>query len=245
MAKGQFQTQNDVALAISAGLVDGVKHFGQFGYKTDLSANIEALIWPGPTDEYVFPSDVGETMFIVSDNAADNQTILVQALSEDWDEVDIPVALSGTTPVEIPVKAARVNRVINISTTETQGDVSVTNAGGGVTFAVMLASEGISTQVLFSVPRGFNAKLEDTFVTLNRSGNQDTSVIFRYRRRPFGGVFGTGARFGLSKRGTSATNLPVKNVTPITAKSDIMLLAEADNGSTDVSARAPFTLYKV
>lgn len=245
MAKGTFQIQNDVALALSAGLIENVKHVGKFGYNDNLSIGVEALVWNGPTAEYVFPNDAGESMRLVGGNVADNQMMLIQALDQDWNEVDIPLALNGTTPVVIPGNLARINRVINISGSDTIGDTSVTNAAGTVTYAVVLAAEGITTQLVFSIPAGYNAKLEDSFITLNRSGGSQVSVIFRYRRRPFGLVFGTGARFGLNRTGTSAATFPVKNVSPLGAKSDIVFMALADANGTDVSARLPFTLYKV
>lgn len=245
MAKGIFQIMYDVALAISGGLVKNVKHFGKFGFNENLVNGVEALVWPGPTAVYVFPDDAGESMRLVSANAADTQTMMIQALDQDWNEVNIPLALDGTTPVTIPGNLARINRVINISGTDTLGDVSVTNAAGSVTYAFILKEEGITTQLVFSIPARYNAKLEDSFITINKSGGATVSVIFRYRRRPFGGSFGTGARFGLNRTGTSAVNLNVKNVAPLSAKSDIMFLALADANNTDVSARLPFTLYKV
>ena len=82
--------------------------------------------------------------------------------------------------------------------------------------------------MVFSVPNAYEAKLESSLVTLNRSGGADT-----------------GARFGLNKKGTSAQTVIIDSVAPLNQKSDIMLLANADANSTDVLARMPFTLYKV
>lgn len=240
-----FEPGQEFALALSEGVIKDFKHLGKFGYNPNLSSGVEALVWPGPTAVYVFPSDTGESMEMVSSNVADTQTILIQALDQDWNEVNIPLALTGTTPVAVPGSIARVNRVINIDATETLGDVSIRGAGAGPTYAIALAAEQITTQLVYSVPAGFNAKLETSFVTLNKSGGASASAIFRYRRRPFGGVFGTGARFGLTKDGNSATTLTVDGVAPLTPKSDVVLLALADANNTDVSARLPFTLYKV
>ncbi len=245
MAKSIFNVKDDFFLAISEGLVAGVEHFGQFGYNPDLSSGVEAAVWPGPTPVYVFPNDNGEAMEMVSSNTNDMQTVLIQALDADWRQVNIPLQLNGLVPVPLPVNVARVNRVINIATTATLGNVSVRGAGVGTTYAIMLAAEQISTQVIFSVPAGFKAKLETTLVTINRSGGADAGVIFRYRRRNFGGVFGTGARFGLSKQGSSAATITIGGVSPLEPKSDAILLALASANSTDVSARTPFTLYKV
>lgn len=244
MAKSTFEVQNDVSLAISDGLINGMQHFGQFGYNPDLSAGVEATVWPGPTPMYIFPDSAGEAMELVSTNVADTQTILIQALDADWNQVNIPLALTGITPVALPFNVARINRVINISTTETLGDVSVRGAGAGPTYCLALAEQQISTQVIFSVPAGFKAKLETTLVTLNHSGGADAGVIFRYRRRDFGSIFGTGARFGLNKKGTSAVTVQVDGVAPLNPKSDAYLLGLADSNSTDVSARLPFILYK-
>lgn len=239
-----FKPELDFDVAVSNGDIKGFQHFAQFGYNDDLQNGTEANLWSGPTDIYVFPNDNGEAMEMVSDNVADNQTLLIQALDENWDQVNIPLALNGTTPVALPFNVARINRVINISPTEFAGNVEVRGAGGGTVYCVALPIEQISTQVIFSVPNGFNAKLETSIVTLNRSGNTDAGVIFRYRRRNFGGVFGTGARFGLNKRGNSVSTLEVGNVAPLPPKSDVVLLATADNNGTDASARLPFTLYE-
>jgi len=246
MAKNlPLDIQNKVALAISEGLITGVKHFAQFGYNPNLSSGVEAAMWSGPTPLYVFPNDAGESMRLKGGNVADNQTMLIQALDQDWNEVNIPLALNGIAPVVIPGNLARINRVINIDSTEIIGDATVTNSAGTVIYAVILAAEQITTQVIFSVPVGLKAKLETALVSLNRSGGADTGVIFRYRRRDFGGVFGTGARFGLNKKGTSAKTIVIEGVSPLNPKSDVVLLASADNNTTDVSARTPFTLYKV
>lgn len=239
-----FKPELDPNIAISNGDIKGFQHFAQFGYNDNLTAGVEAALWSGPTPLYAFPNDNGEAMEMVSDNAGDNQTLLIQALDENWDQVNIPLALNGLTPVALPQNVARINRVINISATEFAGTVNVRGAGGSTVYCVVLPSEQISTQVIFSVPNGFKAKLETSIVTLNRSGNQDTGVIFRYRRRDFGSIFGTGARFGLNKRGNSVATLVVENVAPLPPKSDVVLLANSDQSATDVSARLPFTLYE-
>lgn len=244
MSKGLFQIKDQVALAISEGLIEGVEHFGQFGFNPNLSAGVEANVWPlGGT--YVFPDNAGENMELVSDNVADTQLILIQALDANWDRVNIPVALNGTTPVAIPIPLTRINRMIDITNVDNVGTIRVRAAGAGATYAAIQPLENISTQVIFSVPNGYKAKLETSFISINKSGGSDAGVIFRYRRREFGNVFGTGARFGLNKQGTSATVLEVGNVAPLNPKSDAILLALADTNTTDVSARLPFTLYKV
>lgn len=230
-------------LYTSNGDIEGVQHFAQFGYASDLSADTLSNVWDGPTELYVFPSDTGEAMELVSTNAADNQTILVQALNAEWDQVDVPVTLNGTTPVLLSGNLARVNRLINADTTEFMGTVSLRASGGGTTYAIALPTEQISTQVVFSVPRGFKAKLETSFISLNKTGGPDVNVRFRYKRRNFGGVFATGARFGLKKNGTSAATIHIENVAPLLPKSDVMLMATASANQTDVSARLPFTLY--
>lgn len=244
MAKSLFKVGDNVALATSDGLISGIKHFAKFGYKPDLDTGVESLIWSGPTTDYIFPNDTGEAMELVGGNVADNQTMLIQALDQDWNEVNIPLALNGTTPVPIPGTLARINRVINVDSTEIVGDAEIRKSGGGPVYAVILASEQITTQLVFSIPAGYKAKLETSYITLNKSGGSDSGAIFRYRRRDFGGVFGTGARFGLNKQGTTAASLIVGGVAPLNPKSDTILMALADANGTDVSARLPFTLYK-
>lgn len=239
-----FKPELSPNIAISNGDIKGFQHFAQFGYNDNLQSGVEAVLWGGPTPLYVFPDDNGEALEIVSDNAGDNQTLLIQALDGNWDQLNGAVQLNGTTPVPIPASIARINRVVNASSSEFAGNIEVRQAGGGTVFCVVSPLEQISTQVVFSVPRGFKAKLETPLVTLNRSGNADTGVIFRYRRRDFGGVFATGARFGLNKRGDSVATIEIGNVGPLPPRSDVVLLATTDNNGTDVSARLPFTLYE-
>lgn len=233
-------------LSISGGEIKDVAHFAQFGYNADLSSGVEATVWNGPTPMYIFPSDTGEVMEIVSDNAADvGMVIGAQALDQDWNEVTVVVALNGTTPVAIPGTLARINRAINVGPTEFAGQVDIRAAGGGTVYAVMLADDQITTQVVFSVPAGYKALLRTALVTLNKSGGTSVSTIFKYVRRNFGGVFATGARFGLQKGGSSSQSIEVENVAPLDPCSDVMLTALADANNTDASARTPLLLYKV
>mgnify|MGYP003655361891 CR=1 FL=1 len=240
-----FRPEQDFQLAVSDGQVEGFTHVGIFGYNKNLDNGVEAAVWPGPTALYVFPSDTGESMEIVSTQGADGQTMLVEALDQDWNTVFLLVPLEGTTPVVLPGQLSRVNVVRTRDTTATVGDVVVRAAGGGTVYALMEAVDQVTAQTVYSVPAGFRARLESPFVTVNRSGNADVSVQFRYVGRQFGFVFNTGARLGLSKRGTSAASLAIGGVAPLDPKTDVMVLAEADGNNTDVSVRLSFTLYKV
>lgn len=245
MTKSNFQVIHDPDLAISEGAVEGVSHFGQFGYNPDLTANEEAAIWPGPTPVYVWPSDTGEEMQIVSSIAGDvGQIFLVQALDANWDQVQITVVLNGVSPVVIAPLLARINRIINIGPTEHAGSVSVRSSTGAVTYCIALPDDQISAQVIFSVPRGYRAKLGTALVGVNKSGGTDAQILFKYKRRDFGGVFGTGVRFGLSKQGTSTFTAVVEKVDPLRPKSDVMMRATSNTSGVDVSMRLPFTLYE-
>ncbi len=244
MAKGIFKISDDISLAISEGLIKDVKSFAKFGFNSNLLSGVEADLWPGPTPIYIFPSDTGEAMEMVSDNVADNQTVLIQALDQDWNEVVINLALNGTTPVPVPGTLTRINRVQNIDSTRVLGTATVRGASAGPTYALMLTEHQISTQVIFSVPAGFKAKAQTAIATLNKLGGADSGAILTYSIRPFGGVFRTGARFGLNKQGSTAATIFIETVDPLPPKTDVVLRVLADANGTDVSSRVPFILYK-
>lgn len=245
MAEELPQIIYDPAFYVSDGRIEGVEHFAQFGYNSDIDADVESTLWDGPTAIYVFPSDTGEAMQLRSTDAGDTQQILIDGLDSDWNPAPQVVTLNGTTPVPVPVNLARVNRLINIDSTEFAGTVIIERAGGGTQYCLASPVEQISTQVVYSVPNGYKAQLETSLVSLNKSGGADVNVRVRYKRRPFGGVFGTGARFGLLRNGTSCVNVMVDGVTPLTPKSDVKMTANPSAGGVDVSARLPFTLYKI
>lgn len=241
-----FQVPFQPFLAIGQGLVSEVKHRAFFGNNPNLASGVEEVVWPGPTAVYTFPSDTGESMRLVSTNVADNQTILIQALDSNWDEVNVSVTLNGTTPVTIPGNLSRINRAFNVSSTAFAGQVNITNAGGTTVYATLLSSDQITTQMIFSIPNNYNARITTSLVTMNAaSGAASARALFRYVRRNFGSVFLTGGSYGLNKPGTTATTVHIETVTPLQPKSDIMLLATSDTNGVDVSARIPIILYKV
>ena len=240
-----FKPELDFKHAVSNLQIKGFKKFNKFGYNPNLSSGAEAVVWTGPTDDYIFPSDTGETMELASDNIADTQLIAIMGLDANWDEITLTVNLNGTTAVALSQPLARINRIVNIDSTEFIGEVTVSATGAGTVFAIALAADQITTQIVFSVPRGYSAQLETPVASLNKSGGSVATVIFRTLVRGFGGVFILAGRFGLSSSATSALAFPVEFSDVAGPKSDIIVKATADANTTDVSARYPFILSKV
>lgn len=135
----------------------GAELVRQFG-STNLidSADAPSDIWSyadvQPT--YTFPSNSGETLYISSSSALDTMQIQIIGLDADFREQIVTVTVAGQTKKQISGTWTRVNKIINIGSSDVAGVVYVyTNA------TVLLGVPQTSSAVKSLIENGFNESL--------------------------------------------------------------------------------------
>lgn len=82
------------------------------------------------------------------------------------------MTLNGTTPVAIPTSLFRVNSALIMSAGSGKvnaGDITIRDAGGGTTRAIIPTGFGITRQAVFTVPAGFSLSIHSQVFSINRS----------------------------------------------------------------------------
>jgi hypothetical protein len=226
---------DDLFLTVGVNKPGGHKGQLKFGYNPMINSGIEEDVSViGGT--YLFLSDTGEEIQIVSDNAGDTSEILVVGLDSEFRDQTKTVVLNGLTPVAIDGLWARINTSLNVSSVETLGTVDITDVSTGTkVVARILSGDQQTNQMIYTVPSGKRAFLKFIGASINGSAASVSNAIFKIKVRLPGGVFRTSTRFGLQKTGTST--IVTENIipSPFPEKADVKLTALVDANSTDVS----------
>lgn len=234
--------EQDALIAIGARKFTGARGWTQQTKTTNISLTEQDLIDWATT--YTFPSDSGESMTLVSSNAADNQTIVIVGLDVNFEQVIVPVTLTGLTPVPVPVILTRVNLLDNISSTAVLGTISI--ASGANIYCQILPANQISTMGIYTSPAGKTTQILNLFASMiDLTGNTDTSVDCVLKFRPVGGVFKLGLDFGMQRRGT--TSFSAKNTIPnaIQGPIDNKFSALATASGVNVALRISYLLQDI
>ena len=123
----QFEPGLMFGYAIANGLMANMDSVAVFGRSKTLTVQTltDITLIPGVTT-YTFPDNAGQTMEIVSSNAADTAVIvLVEGLDANFDPQSETVTLNGTTAVPLTNEYARINRIGNVGTVAHVGNVSL------------------------------------------------------------------------------------------------------------------------
>lgn len=238
--------------AITAQRYTGSSSVAYPGYNNNLSSGVEATLNPLGLGIMTTPSDSGELLKVVSSNAADVGILIVCEVLNHDGVAQISIAiLNGTTPVDLidvyqqPILVSRVNSVINRSSspgTLTLGDVIVTDTAGTTTYNGFLARDQRSFCLIFTIPSDKMGVFLPAESTLNKSGGNAATSILRTKTRVSGGPWINNGRWGLHEQGTSAFLFETADEPYIPPFTDIMITAESDTGSTDVTGRVPINL---
>lgn len=224
---------NDFALDIAQGRILKYSAVSKFGHNEDLDLGVEEDIWiVGGT--YVFPSDSGEALEIVSSNAGDTSSVIVEGLDENFNQKSETVTLTGTTAINLSGLWARVHRMYVDDATAIVGNVDVRDqATSLVIYARIRAEEQQTAQCIYTIPNGFTGYLIKWALTMNGPNNGNADVALRVR--PFGKVFLEKDHRGLRTASTSVyygqPAVPIR----VEAKTDIKLSGEADANNVSVA----------
>jgi hypothetical protein len=180
-------------LAISKGHTKGHRTLYKFGYNPDVNGD-EETIWSQGGD-FPYPTSA-VTMFASSTSANDANggtganSILIQGLDENYDEVEETVLLNGQTQVATQNSYLRIYRafVTLCGTGGTSGGiiyVGSSGATGGVPNTTIYANLhlGNQTQIAaYTVPAGYTLYVDDINFTAGLSqANKTATCTFRSR----------------------------------------------------------------
>jgi hypothetical protein len=252
VSQTQYGKNEDFALQVARGQVQGHDTFCQFGINSAVGATLET-VWVGG-DTYTFPSSATITT-ISSSNANDTaagtgaRTVFVDGLDANYLRVTETASLNGQTGVTLTHQYLRINKV-TILTAGSGG----TSAGsifvgtGTVTTgvpAVILNRTGSSSNEsesgFYSVPAGYTAYITRwTMSSSNNTANEATRFILRVR--PFGGVFGYKAVYNIP--GNGIYECEAAYPLPLPAKADFEVVALTTAGSAYVTTQLQIILVK-
>lgn len=126
----------------------------KFGSNPNVNQSVSVsnpeVIWDG-SSPYPFPSNVGETIEIVS-TQADTHEIFIQGLDQDFNLQETTATLNGTIPVAIAGTWTRVFRAYNNGSSDIIGDVSIRNSIDQTTYAQILDGNNQTLMSIYTIP---------------------------------------------------------------------------------------------
>lgn len=227
-----------VGLMISKGQVEGHRMVYVNAYANNINTATK-LIWP-LASQYEFGTSAS-SLWLSSTDAADNQSILIQALDGNYVEQDYVIQLNGTTPVEFAVGVGfRVNKVRNVTATQTLGDVYVareSNHSGGVPIdSSMIVNmfeqrKQTSNLALYTVPAGHTLFGTTGYFSAPKSRDND---FYWNASNPVAGIPPTETNVLSVYESTIEVDFAM---TPIPEKTDAYFSSSTEAGSGRVSCR--------
>jgi len=240
------QIHSDFFLDVSRGYIPGHSVVDKFGHNDVVGTSPETIWWQGGI--VTFPS-AALTMTVSSSSANDTalgtgaRTVSVEGLDTNYNEVTIEVTMNGQTGVTIVPDLIRISRMLVLtggSTGENQGTIYIGSGaiGGGVPAVIYNSipydsalgiGENQTLSAFYTVPAQHRLCLYSFYIT-----TPSTKLIEIWlRNRPFGGVFNTKSRDMMTKMASLDRSVSAPLCYP--AKSDVILNAAVDSGTTDVS----------
>jgi len=209
-------------IPIASGAVSGYSVVHKFGLVDGTASGALSTIWsPADTSStLLYPWDFTPGTVTATSSSADDtgggagaQTIVIQGLDSDYNEIESTLTLAGTSASAASAEEfIVVHRAYIASGTTNVGTISINTAGAKV--GEIAAGFGQTLMSVYTVPAGKTAFLSN----LRVSSSKQTSSIIRLMVRPMGGVFRVQSTISLYS-GTGETQF----VTPlkITEKSNI------------------------
>ena len=180
-------------IAISRGHAEGYRLLYKFGYNPDVNGD-EETVWSEGGDYPWLDSAV--TMFVSSSSANDisggtgANTILIQGLDENYNEIEETVTLNGQTQVATQLSYLRVYRsyvTLAGSDGTSGGTISIASSGatGGVPDGTVYASLALGNQTqiaAYTVPAGYTLYVDEiNFTAALSTANKRVSASFHTR----------------------------------------------------------------
>lgn len=177
MRKSIFQIFYDFASSVALKLITGVNDFQTFGHVENLQAGVITDVSELATTSIPLPSNNGENIEIVSDNATDSDLIIVFAVGPNGVKIDpITVQLNGVTPVLIG-NLSRINDARSIGVSGFNGTLTMQQQGGGLIFGIMSETSQKLNQCLYTVHNLSKSILKGLIVSMHKSGGGNTELV--------------------------------------------------------------------
>lgn len=180
----------DLIVGSALGAYPNIRRISALGNNPDVDAAED--IWTGGG---AYPWMTAATSLEIlsaseNDTAAGTgaRTVVIAGLDINYAEITVTVTLNGITPVALSSQLFRINGAV-VATCGTgntnAGDITIRDAGGGTTRAVLQAGYSISRQSQFTVPAGYKAIVNTYILSINRPTTARDATLSTYIK-PFG-----------------------------------------------------------
>lgn len=239
-------------LAIARGHTAGYRALYKFGYNPDVNGNEETVWAQGGNYPWI---DSAVTMFVSSSSANDTNggtganTILIQGLDEDYNEIEETVVLNGQTQVATQFSYLRVYRafVTLAGSSGTSGGtiyIGSSGATGGVPNGTIYANLGLGNQTqiaAYTVPAGYTLYLDDINFTAGISQAGKVATCSFVSRGVGSNVFRT--RF-INVLQSNQLITKFEYPQPFTEKTDLECRVRTDSSNNAIGASFQGVLIK-
>jgi hypothetical protein len=251
-------TDAESGLAIAKGDVIGHSFVHKFGRAPDFdTGDGEVTVWGGANDALTneMQYNYSATAIIdslVSSNSGDTQAIKVEGLDSSYALVTQTITITGQTRKALDTNLIRVNRLINVGSTDIAGNVYCyedTALTAGVPIdttkirAIIIDGSNQTEMAVYTVPAGKTGYLRQWFAS-SSGAKKTTNYLTKLKARPFGQVF------QLKHSSSIADAAPYIHsyIEPeaFTEKTDIEMTASiTDTGITEAAVSAGFDIVLV
>jgi hypothetical protein len=161
-------------MQVARGLVTGCTVVNIYGYQAALPNSSAATYYPvwENTTAYAYPGSA-TTMLLWSSSASDtNVSVLISGLDASYNQIsETKVLTNGTTGVTTANSYLRINGIQVTGTVNAVGTLNLGNAGKTVQYAEIIAGNGKSQAMIYTVPNGYTFYLTRSNAYSNQSGN--------------------------------------------------------------------------
>jgi len=161
-------------MEVARGLVTGASVVNIYGYQSALPNSSGATFYPvwENTTTYTYPGSAS-TMLLWSSSASDtNVSILINGLDASYNPIsETKVLTNGTTGVTTANSYLRINGIQVTGSVNAVGTINLGNAGKTVQYAEIIAGNGKSQAMIYTVPNGYTFYLTRSNAYSNQNGN--------------------------------------------------------------------------
>ena len=173
--------------AVNHGILNDYKSVTKFGYNLDFSTT-EETVWSAGGEFDPSAITGAETLTVVSTSTNDVNTsgtgawlVAIFGLDANYNEIsELTLALNGTSSVTSSNSYIAVNRcavAFSGSLDGNDGIISFTQSSSGIKLAEIPAGESITQQCIYTVPAGYSAYLQGTYIAGAKAGGGGQPVV--------------------------------------------------------------------
>jgi hypothetical protein len=173
-----INTEGTIALPtymqVARGLATGASEVNIYGYQAALPNSSGATYYPvwENTTQYTYPVSA-TTMLLWSSSASDtNVSVLINGLDASYNIISETLVLTnGTTGVTTTKSYLRINGIQVTGSVNAVGTLNLGNAGKTIQYAEIIAGNGKSQAMIYTVPNGYTFYLTRATAYTNLNGN--------------------------------------------------------------------------